>query len=225
MKKMSMVRGLVAVSSLSLALTIAGCSGGTDEGATPPPAETSTGTSTQPSASGQPSTSSSPTESTSSDSTGGSAEQTEVKIGQKFTDPETDDVVEIVSVIRNFPSEEQADVIADGGEVVLVQVKVTPGEQYGGAISEGAFKISWDGGSEYWSNKTRMVTEDLEDADLEEFDRIARRDGGSKSGWIAFIVEEKTDSYHLEYTRDAAKVIGSDKTIDEFVEEIEIPSV
>lgn len=216
MKKISMVRGLVAVSSLSLALTIAGCSGSAEESTTPP-AATTTEASTQPSTGGE------PTESTSSEPTEQGAEPTEVKVGEKFTDPDTDDVIEIIKVIRDFDSEEQADVIADGGEVVLVQVKVSPGEKYGGAVSEGAFQISWDG-DEFWSNKTRLVTEDLEAADLEAFDRISRRDGGSQTGWIAFVVDERTDSYQLQYTRDAAKVIGSDETIDEFVKEIEIPS-
>lgn len=236
MTKLTARRTMLTTSGLGLALLITGCSG-SGEGRSTNPAAPQTGGSTggpgtapseSPSPS-SPSTSESAStepsnEPSATESGGGSAEQTTVELGEKLSDPDTEDTVELVQAIRNFPSEEQADVIADGGEVVLLQVKVTPGKKFGGAISEGSFQISWDGGKEFWMNKTRMVEEELKAADLELFDRIARRDGGSKTGWIAYVVKEKADTYQIEYTRRAAKIIGQDKTIKEFTEQVEIPA-
>lgn len=44
------------------------------------------------------------------------------------------------------------------------------------------------------------------------------------TGWIAYTADEKKDTYKIEYTRRGAKVIGSDKTIDEFQKHITIPA-
>lgn len=48
--------------------------------------------------------------------------------------------------------------------------------------------------------------------------------GGETTGWIAYTADEKKDTYKIEYTRRGAKVIGSDKTIDEFQKHITIPA-
>lgn len=229
MFKKPIVRGLVAASSLSLALTLGACSGADDEAATPPPAtETSASTEASAPESGSPESGSpesgSPQASESDESTAPQGEQTEIEIGQTWTDPDTEDVIKVVSVIRNFDSEEFAEDIADGGEVVLVQVEVTPGQVFGGAVSAGDFEISWDNGDDFWNNKTRMVEEELAAADYEVFDRIPRRDGGTATGWIAFVADEKADTYLLNYERGEAKVIGEDETIPAFKEELEIPA-
>lgn len=153
-----------------------------------------------------------------------SGEESQVNIGEAWEDPDMGDTIEIVSVVRDFPSEEESELIENGGEVVLVEVSATPGEEYGGAISEGDFEISWDDGQEFWMNKTRMVEAEMEDADRPIFDRVRRMDGEDHTGWIAFLVDERADTYILEYSRSAAEVIGSDETVDEFTEELEIPA-
>jgi hypothetical protein len=159
-----------------------------------------------------------------SDASAGGGEESQVDIGETWEDPDMEDTIEIVSVVRDFPSEEESELIENGGEVVLVEVSATPGEEYGGAISEGDFEISWDDGQEFWMNKTRMVEAEMEDADRPIFDRVRRMDGEDHTGWIAFLVDERADTYILEYSRSAAEVIGSDETIDEFTEELEIPA-
>lgn len=159
-----------------------------------------------------------------SDSSAGGGEESQVDIGETWEDPDMEDTIEIVSVVRDFPSEEEAELIDNGGEVVLVEVSATPGEEYGGAISEGDFEISWDDGQEFWMNKTRMVEAEMEDSDRPIFDRVRRMDGEDHTGWIAFLVDERADTYILEYSRSAAEVIGSDETVDEFTEELEIPA-
>lgn len=151
-------------------------------------------------------------------------DEAEVKIGKTLEDPDMGDTIEIISAVRDFPSTEEADLIADGGEVVLIQVKIAPGKEYGGRVSEGNFEISWDKGADFQSSDTRLMTEEMTAAKRTPLEDVQRRDGGEHTGWIAFQVDEKADTYLIEYTRDGAKVIGSDKTIAEFKEQVEIPA-
>ncbi|MFD4325818.1 transcriptional regulator [Nocardioides sp. NPDC058538] len=151
-------------------------------------------------------------------------DEAEVKVGKTLEDPEMGDKIEVVSAVRDFPSAEEAELIAEGGEVVLVQVKIKPGKEYGGRISEGNFEISWDKGADFESSDTRLMTEEMTAAKRTPLEDVQRRDGGEHTGWIAFQVDEKADTYLIEYTRDGAKVIGSDKTIAEFTEQVEIPA-
>ena len=51
-------------------------------------------------------------------------EEKEVKIGKTLKDPDMGDTIEVISAVRDFPSTEEADLIAEGGEVVLLQVKI-----------------------------------------------------------------------------------------------------
>ncbi|MGO1769429.1 MAG: transcriptional regulator [Microbacterium sp.] len=150
-------------------------------------------------------------------------EQAEVALGETIDDPDLGDSIEIVSAIRDFPSEEEQELIADGGEVVLLQLSVVPGEEYGGTVSAGDFSISWDEGADYWGNKTRMVEEEMTDAGFEPTDGFPRRDGEG-TGWIAFLADERSDSYLVQYERGPASVIGSDEEIPAFTTEFEIPA-
>ena len=160
----------------------------------------------------------------SDDSAGAAGEVTRVEIGETLDDPDMGDTIEVLSAVRDFPSEEQADLIADGGEVVLLEVSVSPGEEYGGLVSMGDFEISWDDGAEFWNNKTRMVEDELEAADHPVFEDVSRRDGGEHTGWIAFLADERADSYLMTYARAGAEVIGSDEVIEPFEAEFEIPA-
>ena len=57
-----------------------------------------------------------------------------------FDDPETQDHIEVLSIIRNFPS----DARGTGRETVLLQVKVIPGEVYTEAYSAaGGMGFGW----------------------------------------------------------------------------------
>lgn len=150
-------------------------------------------------------------------------DEAEVKIGKKLKDPDMGDSIEIISAVRDFPSTEEADLIADGGEVVLLQVKVKPGKEFGGAVSYSNFDISADGGSDFDSADSQLE-EELTAAKRTPFDRVRRMEGGEQTGWIAYTVDEKGDTYLIEYERPAAKVVGADKTIAEFKEQIEIPA-
>lgn len=151
-------------------------------------------------------------------------EETQVDVGETIEDPDMGDTVEVLSAIRDFPSEEEAELMVDGGEVVLLEVSVMPGDEYGGLVSMGNFEISWDEGDEFWGNKTRLVEEEMDAAGYAPLDDVSRSDGGEHSGWIAFLVDERADTYLVNYERDGAKVIGSDEEIDAFDQEFEIPA-
>ncbi|GGU23041.1 transcriptional regulator [Nocardioides albus] len=167
--------------------------------------------------------SSAPASESASASAAPAGKEVEVKIGKTFKDPDTGDTVEVISAVRDFPSTEEADLIADGGEVVLLQVKVKPGKEFGGAVSYSNFDISADGGSDFDSADSQLE-EELTAAKRTPLDSVRRMEGGEQTGWIAYTVDEKGDTYLIEYERPAAKVIGSDKTIEEFKEQIEIPA-
>lgn len=153
-----------------------------------------------------------------------SAEKTEVEVGETIEDPDMGDTIDVLGAVRDFPSEEEAELIADGGEVVLLEVSVAPGEEYGGLVSMGNFKISWDDGADFWNNKTRMVEDELDDAGYTVLEDVSRRDGGEHTGWMAFLVDERADSYLLNYERSGAEIIGSDDVIDAFEQQFEIPA-
>src|SRR5690625_6259889 len=71
-----------------------------------------------------------------------SGSQAEVSIGESFEDPEMQDKIEVLSAVRNFDSSKKATSIELGGEVVLLEVKITPEQKYSGLSQSGAFKIS-----------------------------------------------------------------------------------
>lgn len=147
-------------------------------------------------------------------------EETSIEIGESFTDPDIGDTIEVLSVVRGFASAETD----EGGEAVLVEVKITPGEEYGGRISAGNFEISWDDGADFWNNKTRMVADEMDAAGYPVLEDISRIDGGEHTGWIAFLVDEQADTYVLQYIRPESNVIGSDDVLEEFLVEVEIPA-
>lgn len=200
--------GLLPAIGLGLTLALTGCGGseesGSDAGAAAPAAAESSDPA--------------------SEAAAPAGAEKEVKIGKTLKDPDMGDTIEVISAIRDFPSKESADVIADGGEVVLLQVKIKPGQEYGGRISDGNFQISWDKGADFWTPDTSQLEEELTAAKRTPFDDISRSDGGEATGWIAFEADEKADSYLIEYTRAGAKVIGADKEIAEFKNQIEIPA-
>lgn len=226
------VRPALAAAAFSVALTASACGGGGSSADDPavgsdeaPPADDAAETASADEEAGATAPASADEESGAEASEGAaSGEQTEVEIGETLEDPDMGDTIEVLSAVRDFPSEEQADLIAEGGEVVLLEVSVSPGEEYGGRVSMGDFEISWDDGAEFWNNETRMVEDELESADYPVFEDVSRRDGGEHTGWIAFLADERADTYQMSYSRGGAEVIGSDEVIEPFEAEFEIPA-
>ncbi|WP_210603669.1 transcriptional regulator [Brevibacterium oceani] len=159
-----------------------------------------------------------------SDSGQSSGSQGEASIGKSFEDPEMQDKIEVLSAVRNFDSSKRATAIELGGEVVLLKVKITPGQKYSGLIQSGAFKISNDGGAEYRYDQTDGLKEEMRAAGYDPFEDVSRRDGGTHQGWIAYIPDEKKDTYTIRYERGAGKVMGTDEKVPEFTTTFDIPS-
>ena len=161
---------------------------------------------------------------TGSDAGESSGSQTEVSIGESFTDPEMEDSIEVLSAVRNFDSSKKSSAIELGGEVVLLEVKITPGQKYGGLVSTGDFKISYDGGSDYRFNQTTGVEEEMKAAGYTPLENVSRRDGGTHQGWIAFVPSEKGDTYKIRYERGAGEVMGTGEKVPAFTKIFDIPN-
>lgn len=165
----------------------------------------------------------------SSDGTSGSSSgqssggQGEVSIGESFDDPDMEDKVEVLSAVRNFDSSRRATAVELGGEVVLLEVKVTPGQKYSGLIQSGAFKISNDGGSDYRYDQTDGLEAEMRAAGYEPFEDVTRRDGETHQGWLAYVPDEKKDSYTIRYQRGPGEVMGSGEKIPAFEKTFDIP--
>lgn len=159
-----------------------------------------------------------------SDSGQSSGSQGEVSIGKSFEDPEMQDKIEVLSAVRNFDSSKKATAVELGGEVVLLEVKITPGQKYSGLIQSGAFKISDDGGADYRYDQTTGVEAEMKAAGYEPFEDVTRRDGGTHQGWIAYVPDDKQDTYTIRYERGAGKVMGTDEKVPEFTTSFDIPS-
>ena len=146
----------------------------------------------------------------------------EVQINKVLKDTGVGDTITVISAIRGASYPSVADDIADGSELVLLQVKVTPSGDFGGLVSPGSFRLNKaDGDQERYTSK---VDDDLE-ADGKKVLDAARRDGEA-TGWVAFLFDddEKAATYTGEYTRRAAKIIGQDTTLPEFKVEFEVPA-
>ena len=163
--------------------------------------------------------------STGSDSGASSGSQGQVSIGESFEDPEMQDKIEVLSAVRNFDSSKKASSIELGGEVVLLEVKVTPGQKYSGLIQSGALKISEDGGANFRYDQTDGLESEMRAAGFEPWEDINRRDGGTHQGWLAYVPNEKQDTYTIRYERGPGKVMGTDEKVPEFTKTFDIPAL
>ena len=135
------------------------------------------------------------------------------------------DKIEVLSAVRNFDSSKKASSIELGGEVVLLEVKVTPGQKYSGLIQSGALKISEDGGTNFRYDQTDGLESEMRAAGFEPWEDINRRDGGTHQGWLAYVPNEKQDTYTIRYERGPGKVMGTDEKVPEFTKTFDIPAL
>ncbi|MGN7210717.1 hypothetical protein [Brachybacterium paraconglomeratum] len=147
-------------------------------------------------------------------------EGTVVEIGTELTDEETGDVVTIVSAVRNNPTEYYMASDNPDGEMIYLEVAVTPGEQFGGVVSQQDFLLD-DGGEEV--NYASTADDELTAAGYTYFEGAPRRDGEA-TGYIPIYVEQSGDVLKGAYVRPEAKILGEDETIPEFRGEFEIPA-
>lgn len=151
---------------------------------------------------------------------GAVAEGTVVEIGTELTDPDTGDVITIVSASRNMPTEYYKATDNPDGEMIYLEVKVVPGEQYGGVVSQQDFVVD-DGGEEV--NYASTADDELTAAGFEYFDGAPRRDGEA-TGFIPIYLEQTGETLKGAYIRPETEILGEDSSIPEFRGEFEIPA-
>lgn len=214
-----------AVGGLAL-LALTACGGTTDEQVPDTPAAEEQSTQDDGPTGDSPAEESEQTEEEIEDATedpsGAGEEGAEVQIGETFTDPETGDSITIISALRDMPTERDAIYLEEGGEVVYLQLEVTPGDTYGGMLSTNDFSIQYDGNED--RAKTTLA-EEISAAGYEPMESIARRDGAAGPVWLAFTVEsDREDSYTGVYLRPETKILGEDTVVPEFRHEYTIPA-
>ena len=153
--------------------------------------------------------------------TAAAGEPTVVEIGTELVDEETGDVVTILSAVRGNPTDFYAATDNPDGEMIYLEVTVTPGGQYGGVVSQSDFYLEDDGEE---VNYAASADEELTAAGFEYFEGAPRRDGEA-TGYIPIYVETTGDTLTGSYVRPEAEVIGEDTVIPEFRGEFEIPAV
>ncbi|MBB2956271.1 hypothetical protein [Pseudoclavibacter helvolus] len=145
---------------------------------------------------------------------------TSIPIGTEFTDAETGDVVTIVSAVRGNATEYYEATDNPNGEMIYLEVAVTPGEEFGGTISAADFYLL-SGGEEV--NYAASASDELEAAGYTYFDSASRRDG-AHTGFIPIYVSETAATLPGAYIRPEAKILGEDTTIPEFRGDFELPA-
>lgn len=143
-----------------------------------------------------------------------------VEIGTEFTDEETGDVITIVSAVRHNPTEYYMASDNPDGEMIYLEVMVTPGDVYGGVISQRDFLLDDDGEE---VNYAASADDEMIEAGFEYFDGPSRRDGEA-TGYIPIYVETTGDTLQGAYVRPEMKILGEDETVPEFRGEFEIPA-
>ena len=104
--------------------------------------------------------------------------------------------------------------------MVYIEVKVEPGDSYGGTISASDFYLD-SAGEE--ANYASSAKDELKDAGFEYLDLAPRRDG-EHTGYVPIYVSETADVLKGTYLRPEAKVLGEDKKVPEFSSEFEVPA-
>lgn len=120
------------------------------------------------------------------------------------------DTIAFTGVVRNFPVLDDFPSLKESGELVLIEIDAQAGDEYSGGVQGGWKLTTPDGGP---GPSTGIADSEMAAAGFEPFDPPSR--GESAKGWVAFQINEKADTYTLEYQRSAASVIGSDEVIPE----------
>ncbi|GAA1931467.1 hypothetical protein GCM10009689_08400 [Brevibacterium antiquum] len=213
-------RILTQTSALAFAAVLALSACGTDDSAAERAPEDAAPTQAQGEALEAEATADKTTETDAAEGTSKKPEGTEVKVGAEFTDKETGDVITVVSAVRNNPTEYYEAADNPDGEMVYIEVKVEPGDSYGGTISSSDFYLDSAGEEANYASSARA---EIEDAGYEYFDLAPRRDG-EHTGYIPIYVSETADELKGTYSRPEAKVLGEDRKVPEFTSEFEIPA-
>ncbi|MFC0673227.1 hypothetical protein [Brachybacterium hainanense] len=107
----------------------------------------------------------------------------EIPIGVRFSDPETGDSFSVISVLRHAPSRLRARTIAEGGEVLYLQVEAVPGDRPVTAIY-GAFWYVLVDGAEHRSDIG--LEAEVSESGRTPFDAVAQDEADPGARWVPF---------------------------------------
>ena len=147
---------------------------------------------------------------------------TELPIGEKFKDPETDDEIEIVSIAHNFPVKDKY-----GDETYsLLKVTAKMGEKFNSYISDVSFQLSSDGGAS-WNYPESRLDEELKAAGFpveEQSIGVGENEKAAVTRWYLLEIEEGATAIKGQYYRPEGKTFGDKKeTVPEFIQEFPVP--
>src|SRR5699024_6536549 len=103
---------------------------------------------------------------------------------------------------------------------IYLEVAVTPGDVYGGVISERDFVLEDDGEE---VNYAASADDELVEAGYEYCDGQSRRDGEA-TGHIPIYLETTGATIKGACVRPELEILGEDETVPEFRGEFEIPA-
>ena len=160
----------------------------------------------------EPTTEEAPTEEPTTKNKGG-GQQKEVPLGIIATDPHVGDRIEIVSAIRHFTDHDYK--LLDGAELVLLQVKITPSQQYRGIISGSSFALR--GADNRPVKGTTAYDKHIKAAGMKPLGMPSRQNGPT-TGWFGVMMYERDTArtYEAAYLRPQSKVIGKNKTLPQY---------
>lgn len=141
-----------------------------------------------------------------------------MELTEAFTDEELGHSIKITGLVRDFPAPADFESLRESGELVLIELDVTAGSEYSGGVHGGFKVISPDGTT---NNATTIANDEMGTAGFTPFEGVNRAESGT--GWIAFQVNTKADTYTLTYERPQATVIGQDKVIPAKTWEFQLP--
>lgn len=147
------------------------------------------------------------------------SEQTEIDVDETIEDDVLGDKISFTGLVRDFDAPSSPNIAGDGGEWVLVEVDATAGDKFSGGIA-GGWKLVSDG--ELAGSASGIIDDDMEAAGFTPWEDISS--GESGTGWVAFQVNTRFDSYQLEFKRLAASVIGGGDPIPEKIWTVELPT-
>jgi hypothetical protein len=155
------------------------------------------------------------------DAAAASLNLTELPINEKFTDPETDDKIEIVSIAHNVPVEKIGDETYS-----LLKVTIKQGKKFSSYVNENSFQLSSDNGAS-WEYPASHKYEELVAKGFpaqESSVGVGDDEEATVTRWYLMEIAAGTTSLKGQYYRPEGKTYGGEsKTIPEFIQEFPVP--
>ncbi len=210
---------VASAAALTLALSACGSGSSSPESSAPAPAQSAEPTvasSAEPDPTLDPAASAATADATPATSDA-AAQPVKTAINKTITDPLMGDKIVINSVVRNFPIPDRLPAIQDDHEFVLVNMTLTAGTKFYAGVDARSMRIVTDDGTAT-NLANGVVNPEMTKAGYVPLPDERVEPGKNGTGWVGFLVASVgSKTLTLRYTRSAATVMGSKKTIPEKV--------